>query len=587
MSEGGGRPEGREGRDRTVAIPGSGRTPLAGARRTSDAPDDARLRVTVVVRRKAGAEVGLPPSPPAATDPASSRAELRRRLADEAGADQADVDAVVHYATAAGLRVLETDLATRRVALEATVAQASAAFGVSLGTYEAAGVTYRGREGDVHLPADLAPIVEAVLGLDNRPQARVHLKLGPPLSGEDLPNPDAPVADRLPGVGTELEARAVRAPKPAPLWATQVAQLYAFPAGVDGAGETIGIIELGGGYTDAQLQTYFTKAQVKAPTVVSVPVGVGSNQPGKDPDADGEVLLDIEVAGAIAPGARIVVYFSDPSDRGFLDALSAAVQDTAHSPSVLSISWGSSEDGWTPQARRVLDAALADAARVGMTVLAAAGDHGAGDAVGDGRVHTDFPASSPNVVGCGGTTVVGLNGRMVTEVVWNDGDGWATGGGISDVFAVPLWQTAHMPSNLDTGKQGRGVPDVAGNADITSGYIVFIGEQWKPAGGTSAVAPLYAGLTALVNQALGAPIGALAPLLYRAAQASGSGAFRDVTTGHTTVPQSEFGPATKGYSARRGWDPCTGLGSINGAGLLAQLKQAVQPRPGGGSQART
>jgi kumamolisin len=516
-------------------------------------------------------------------DRAASGAELRRRLAEEAGADQADVDAVVHYATSAGMRVLETDLATRRVVLEATVAQASAAFGVSLGTYEAAGLTYRGREGDVHLPADLAPIVEAVLGLDNRPQAHLHLKLGPPLSGGDLPDPDAPVTDQLPGVDAEIQARAARAPKPTPLWATQVAQLYEFPTGVDGSGETIGIIELGGGYTDAELQTYFAKAKVKAPTVVSVPVGVGSNQPGKDPGADGEVLLDIEVAGAIAPGARIVVYFSDPSDRGFLDAVSAAVRDTTHSPSVLSISWGSSEDGWTPQALRALDAVLADAARVGMTVLAAAGDHGAGDGVGDGRVHADFPASSPNAVGCGGTTVVGLNGRMVSEVVWNDGDGWATGGGISDVFTVPSWQTAQMPSNLETGKPGRGVPDVAGNADITSGYIVYIGGQWNPGAGTSAVAPLYAGLTALVNQALGASVGALAPLLYKVAQASGSGAFRDVTTGNTTVPQSEFGPATKGYSARQGWDACTGLGSINGAALLAQLKQTMPHHGGGGT----
>src|SRR5262249_44687123 len=153
------------------------------------------------------------------------------------------------------------------------------------------------------------------------------------------------------------------------------------------------------------------------------------------------------------------------------------------------------------------DQVLEDAAALGITVFAAAGDHGAGDAAGDGGVHADFPASSPHMVACGGTTLVGADGETVSEVVWNDGDGWATGGGISDAFPVPVWQTAVMPETLQSGKPGRGVPDVAGNADITSGFIVLVDGRYAPTGGTSAVAPLYAGLTALLNQALGQPVG--------------------------------------------------------------------------------
>jgi kumamolisin len=566
---------------RLVAIPDSHRDPLPGARRTADVPADDEIRLTIVVRRKAGgtekalraAGTGQPPGP---GEPPASEAGRRRRLAEETGADEADIERVVRYVSDAGMRVESASAATRTVVARATAAQASAAFGVSLGRYETGGFAYRGREGAVHLPASLAGVVQAVLGLDNRPQARTHLKLGGALRDGELPGPAAEPASMLPALPARVAAAASPRPGPQPMWPMQVAQLYAFPTGVDGSGETIAIIELGGGFTGDELAAYFLRAGVPAPQVEAVGVGGDANDPGVDTRADTEVMLDIEVAGAVAPGARIAVYFGDTSDRGFYEALLSAVHDSQRSPSVVSISWGGPEDGWTGQAREAIDGVLADAAALGITVLAAAGDHGAGDAFGDGRAHVDFPASSPHIIGCGGTTLY-LDGGQPREVAWNDGDGWATGGGISDAYDPPPWQDVMLPASLSgSGRPGRGVPDVAGNADNASGYVVLADGSWRTVGGTSAVAPLYAGLIALVNQALGHPVGSVLPVLY--AMPSGAGALRDTTVGSNSVPASRFGPATGGYQAAPGWDACTGLGSIDGSALLRQL-QPARPAP--------
>jgi len=569
---------------RLVAIAGSHRDPLPGATRTADVPPDETIRLSIVVRRKAGGTdsalraAGEPPGQP--PGPGDDR---RRRLAEQAGADEADLDRVVRYVTGAGMRVESADATTRTVVVRATAAQASAAFGVSLGRYETGGTAYRGREGAVHLPAGLVGVVQAVLGLDNRPQARTHLKLGAALRDGELPGPAAEPASMLPALQARVAAAAMPRPDPQPMWPMQVARLYAFPTGVDGSGETIAIIELGGGFTSDELTTYFRRAGVPAPQVEAVDVGSDANDPGMDANADTEVLLDIEVAGAVAPGARIAVYFGDTSDRGFYDALVSAVHDSQRSPSVVSISWGGPEDGWTEQARDAIDGVLVDAAALGITVLAAAGDHGAGDAFGDGQAHVDFPASSPHMIGCGGTTLY-LDGGQPREVAWNDGDGWATGGGISDVYDRPAWQDVMLPASLSaTGRPGRGVPDVAGNADNASGYVVLAGGSWRTVGGTSAVAPLYAGLIALVNQALGHPVGPLLPALY--AMPSGAGTLRDITAGDNSVPASHFGPATSGYQATPGWDACTGLGSIDGSALLQQLRPAGPAPPAPAAEA--
>ncbi len=220
-----------------------------------------------------------------------------------------------------------------------------------------------------------------------------------------------------------------------------------------------------------------------------------------------------------------------------------------------------------------MDSVFADAAAAGVTVLCAAGDHGAGDATTDGLAHADFPASSPHVVACGGTRLTGTS-----ETVWNEGDGWATGGGISDVFDVPEWQgPAAVPASVNAGgHRGRGLPDIAGNADSSTGYIVVINGQNAVVGGTSAVAPLYAGLVALLNSELGRPVGELSPALYAVAGTDPS-VFGDVSSGDNSVPRSSYGSAVSGYSAGPGWDACSGLGSINGTALLNALQTVTLP----------
>jgi kumamolisin len=493
---------------------------------------------------------------------------VRRRLAEEAGADPAEVERVARFVAGSGLEVLSADPATRTVVARGTVEQANAAFGVSLGHYEAGDLSYRGREGHVHLPPDLVGVVDAVLGLDDRPQARVRAKHGDPMPADGLPDTSAPPDTLLPVMEPAVAAAHQPRPEPQPLWPSQVATLYDFPADYDGAGETIAILEFDGGYTDDELAAYFRRAGVDpAPSVEAVSIDGAENSPGGG--GDEEVLLDIEVCGAIAPGARIAVYFAENSDRGFVSALTNAIHDPVRSPSVISASWGDAEVTWTKQARQAFDDVLIDATALGVTVLAAAGDHGAGDGVGAGGVHADFPASNPYVIGCGGTTLLGGG-----EVVWNDGDGWASGGGISDAYGVPSWQNVSLPDSLATGGRGRGVPDIAGDADNSSGYMTLIHGRWRPSGGTSAVAPLYAGLVARLNQALGRPVRRLLPALYSMPAAAAAEVFHDITLGDNAVPPSEFGPATQGYHAGEGWDACTGLGRLRGSALLRYLQSA-------------
>jgi kumamolisin len=487
------------------------------------------VQVTVVLRRKAHTtmpaveEFGFQNS-------ATVKYHRREDFAALHGADPADIALIEAFAHDYGLTVTESSAAKRSVALSGTVENMQKAFGTSLAHYESPAGGYRGRTGSVTVPANLQDVVTAVLGLDNRPVAKPHLR------------------------------RAHAASAPAGLSPAAVAQMYNFPAGAHGAGQTIGIIELGGGYKSADLKTNFTSLSLKTPAVASVSVDGGANKPGVDTDSDGEVMLDIEVAGAVAQGAQIVVYFAPNTDQGFHDAIATAVHDTVNKPSVISISWGGPEDSWTQQAYNAMLAACTDAAAVGVTVTAAAGDDGATDGVADNQFHVDLPACLPPVLGCGGTRLNSSQGAITSETVWNElamNDG-ATGGGVSRIFPLPSFQSsAGVPVQPEIKFAGRGVPDVSGDADPFTGYQVLVDGQSTVIGGTSAVAPLWAGLIAVINQQLGQPVGYLNPAIYRI----GSPSFRDIVTGNNG-----------GYQAARNWDACTGLGSPNGAALLAALK---------------
>jgi len=345
----------------------------------------------------------------------------------------------------------------------------------------------------------------------------------------------------------------------------QLAQLYNFPTGVDGSGQCIALIELGGGYRDKDLKTYFQRLNLPMPKVTSVSIAGARNRPSGDPNsADGVVVLNIEVVGAIAPGAHIVVYFAPNTNQGFLDAITTASRDSSNNPSVMVITWGGPEVIWTSRSIQDINNTLKEAAERGITVCCAAGDTGSGDGVNDGKAHVDFPASSPYVLGCGGTRLKSINNQVTSEVVWNSAPtGSATGGGISELFGLPTWQAnVQISPSINDQHIGRGVPDVAANADPYTGYQVYVNGQWNVLGGTAAVAPLWAGLIALINQGRGKPVGYLNPFLYENyPQLLQNKALRDVSSGDNG-----------GYAAGPGWDACTGLGTPDGARLLEALK---------------
>jgi kumamolisin len=238
-------------------------------------------------------------------------------------------------------------------------------------------------------------------------------------------------------------------------------------------------------------------------------------------------------------------------------------------PAAVSISWGQNEDEWTAQARTAMDDAMADAAALGVTVCAASGDDGSTDNATDGQAHVDFPASSPHALACGGTTLRAdpASGTVSSETVWFHGAGQGgTGGGVSAAFPVPAWQAgAGVPGDADTGRPGRGVPDVAADADPSTGYEVRVDGTDIVIGGTSAVSPLWSALTCRLAEALGQRPGLLQPLLYAGVGAGQVPAgFRDVTSGSNGA-----------YAAGPGWDPCTGLGVPDGEALLARLRSTL------------
>jgi kumamolisin len=518
-------------------LAGSERRPVAGAEPTGPADPKEIVDVTVLVRRRAAADFERMASNAAATpSPHLSRDEFSKRF----GADPQDIAKVEAFARQYGLRVVEESAARAMVRLSGTVAQLQSAFGVELKTFANEQGSYRGRTGAVYLPDELKSVVEAVLGLDNRPQAAAHFRL------------------RRPGsvvVARDQAASAAFDP-------TQLASLYDFPNG-QATGQCIALIELGGGFKQEDIQAYFSGLQLAVPTVVAVPVDAGSNSPTGDPNGpDVEVMLDIEVAGAVAGGARIAVYFAPNTDAGFLDAIAAATHDATNKPSVISISWGSAESSWTQQALTAFDSAFKAATILGITVTVATGDNGSADAVSDGANHVDFPASSSFALACGGTTLRASGNAITSETVWNDTaqDEGATGGGVSTVFPLPSWQQ-NLSATLAQGQKAaltkRGVPDVSGDADPETGYNVRVDGSDTIVGGTSAVAPLWAGLIALINAARESSAGFINATLY-----GNSAACRDITTGNNGA-----------YYASPGWDACTGLGSPIGKQIEALFSQ--------------
>jgi kumamolisin len=574
--------------DNMLPIAGSNRPARPQVKAIGKTDTAQRIKVSIYARRNPN-----PPSVPASSveELASALPKQRKYLSDREfdavyGADPADIDAIAKWAQAHDLTVLDRNARKRRVLVEGTVGAINAAFNIELTDYEHPETgRYRGREGKVYIPADLYGIVEGVFGLDNRRVGRARSRHGN----------TAPID--LQGL-KPATAHAVSNPFPGTFFPPQLAQLYGFPAGTDGKGQNVAIFAFNsaqagdphGGYKLASLKTYFEQVLGQTtPSIKDVVVHGKGNFPGPDTtasgnrgDATGEVMLDMCVVGGMAPGANIFMYFTEFTTQGWVDAIHEAVTD-ANNISVISISYGNPEDdpqgAWDAMGVKLVNDAFEAAAAKGVTICVASGDDGSTDQDTDGGAHVDFPASSPFVLGVGGTKLVANGAGIAQETVWNEflrNEG-AGGGGVSSVFTKPGYQSgANVPPSANPPHQiGRGVPDVSAVADPETGVVRMHvgGKQLEPIGGTSAAAPLWAALVARVNQGLNARCGFLNPLLYTKLS---TGVLRDITVGNNGA-----------YQAGPGWDACTGFGSPNGQRLLQALSGQPVPKTKTVAKAKT
>lgn len=452
---------------------------------------------------------------------------------DQYAVSDSTICQVEAFLSSSGIALLEVDKARRSLFTQAAVSTYDRAFKVHLSKYKNEnGKCYRGREGFIYIPDALSGDIEGIFGLDELPLATPHLVVS---------CRNAVTIPRRLNYG---------------FFPHEVAKLYNFPADADGTGQCIGIIALGGGYRLSDIKNYFSYIDMPVPDVSHVSINGVGNSPSMITSADSEVMLDIEVAAAVAPGARIVVYFARNTEQGFLDAVTKAVHDKVNRPSVISISWGGVEKKWSKQTMNNFNEVFKTAGVLGVTICVASGDAGSANGIQDGRVHVDFPASSPYVLACGGTKLVAHEGDIVSEVVWHAADNACSGGGISEFFQRPGYQSdAGVPLCINPPKfKGRGLPDLAGNADYATGYKVLVDGHWAVIGGTSAVAPLYAGLIARLNQVSGNSYGFINPVLY-----SNPSVCRNIVQGNNITARPKLG-----YKAGPGWNACAGHGVFSG-----------------------
>jgi kumamolisin len=431
------------------------------------------------------------------------------------------------------------------------------------------------------VPPKFDGIVQGVFGIDDRPETRIW-----PLAQVRMEMHAAP---RMEMHGDVADPRRVTDP-------VKIARRYRFPAG-DGKGQTIALIELGGVLDRPWVQSYLSKLHPSTnwnveDRVAEISVDGAGFTAGANQAYDREVTLGVQIAAGVAPGAKILVYYAANTSRGFITALAAAIHGDGDPPASIACCWGDGEGTWTHQAMRAVDELFQDAAALGITVCCASGNQGSSD--GHPGRNVDFPATSPHVLACGGTSqyrwLEREDGPLEPgeEVAWtNPRNGVATGGGVSRVFPIPTWQAdANVPLLDESGRPcqfmggggGRGVPDLAGHADPTEGYPVgpraaeFVGpvgpgtdlteaslREDRAVAGTSAVAPLMAALVALLNQQLGIRTGYLNPFLYR--KDVRNRVFRDI-----------LGDSNGAFVAGEGWDASTGWGTIDGEELLKALK---------------
>jgi kumamolisin len=551
-------------RNRRGALHHSDYIAIPGAEQIGPADPDQQIQVTLIVRPRRPVPALHADRKLAALLPRERHHLSREEFEFNHGAHPDALAQVEKFARSYRFEIVETSTARHSVVLQGRAGDFSKAFRVEMLQYDHARGRHRGIRGPIRMPKELTKSVHSVLGLHDRPCALRH------------------------ATATGVK----KAPRP-PLSVNDVAELYHFPRHANGKGQCIGVIELGGGHHRSDLEIFFSSLRLPVPQITDVSVGGAKNAPaeyaalqafmaalnaGANPgrsaspgsrraaesaQSTAETTMDIELVGAFAPGAHIVVYFAPNNEQGIYQALTTALADKTHRPSILSLSWGEPEPNVSSKYAVLIDSVLRNLASVGVTVCVSSGDFGAHNGM-PGKPSVNFPASSAYALGCGGTTLRVSGSEIESEVAWNSvfyGTHGATGGGVSRMFPKPFWQRKLEVPRSSSKNGGRGVPDVAAVADPETGCGIVVGGVHSVSAGTSAVAPLWAGLVARLNHAIDAPCGYLNSLLYRLATLpNADGILRPITDGENGV-----------YHAGPGWNACTGLGSPHGDRLLEAL----------------
>jgi subtilase family serine protease len=502
-------------------------------------PADANKQVQVAVSLNLRDRAGLDAFIAQVNDPHSALYQhylTPQQFAERYAPTQAQVDSVRKYLADQGLSV--TGVASNRMAVDAkgTTAQLESAFHTSMSRYHDAKLKrdFTANDSAPSVSSSIAPLISGVSGLNDH-YVRHH---------QDVQPAATPKVGSGPAGGyTPAELKGA----------------YGINTiGLDGSGQKVAVFEFAN-YVQTNIAQYSSHYGLGSPTPVKVNVDGGNTTLG---DAEVEVELDIEVVNAIAPKANVDVYIAPNSDAGEIDMWNQLVSNNVP---ITSSSWGLCELDRTAANLSAVDNAAAQAAAQGMTFLSAAGDSGAYDCERDGGSNTtklavDFPGSDPNVTSVGGTDLALSGGGYGSESVWNESGGWSGGGGVSNTYARPSWQTG---PGVDTAAK-RQVPDVSAVA-AGGEYSIYTQGSWTTVGGTSASTPLWAGYLALVNQKAASQskprVGAVNAKLYQIGASSGYGnAFHDVTTGNNRY-----------YNAAANFDKASGWGSPKAPGLTDAL----------------
>jgi kumamolisin len=542
---------------RWFALPHSGWHPATGMTLTNR-PIDPRqvIRATIVVRsRVTDSDLRVAVEEHARKSPTRRASLTRDEFMRRYGATLSDLSRVAAYARSRGLRVIEAHRGRGAVVVSGRVGVFARAFNVEFAAARYQNLVFLGHRSQIFVPEELSSVVLGVLGFDDRPLWRPHV--------------------------ATIGARGAVSP-------AVVARAYQFPAGATGRGQTIAILLPYGGFRTSDLRSFFRRQGERLPRVEILNVEGQSNAPasladirafcgalnGRKPSSSSmrgqsatrvlwsmEAALDIELAGALAPGATILACFVPDNPRGKFEGTTRALLHRSR-PSILSSSWSAHEHDVPPSLLYVMNRVYMFAALMDVTVCCATGDDGGSPGERE-RVH--YPASSPYVLACGGSTYPNPQASRF-ETVWNErvlGQSMSTSGGFSRAFSRPSWQRSRVRwRHRNSG--GRAIPDVAAKADFKAGYEIVVAGRPVALGGTSAATPTWAALIACLNQALGARVGLIGPWLY---QRHARSALRSVKHGTNGT-----------YRATSGWDPCTGLGTPIGDALLDVLRQPHEMR---------